>query len=961
MENVQEFSLLPSGTVTFLFTDIESSTRLWEEYPDAATAALAWHDAAWRQIVESHNGHIIKTTGDGLHAVFATAADALQAVVAGQLAMVTQSWPEFGSLRVRLALHSGEAEWRDGDYYGSAVNRAARLMSLASGGQILLSAVTARLVSDHLPPGVSLVELGRYHLESLDRPERIFQLHHPDLPADFPPLASPGAVPNNLPTQLTTFVGREGEAAQLVSSLMPDLVDQNNSKGNGRPRLVSLIGPGGTGKTRLSLETAGRLLPHFPDGVWFIELATIADPQLVVQTVAAPLNIREQSGRPLLAMLDDYLRRRQVLLILDNCEHLIDECARLAGHLLQACPDLRLLASSREALGIPGETILRVRSLALPPEGSGFTAAELEEYDAIHLFLDRAKTARPDFALTSGNAASILQICRRLDGIPLAIELAAARVRVLVPEQIAARLDDRFRLLTGGSRTALPRQRTLQALIDWSYDLLSEPECILLRRLAVFSGGWSLEAAEAVTAVAPIEPYEVLDLLEQLVNKSLVLAEEGPLGMRYRFLETIRQYAQEKLAESGESEAIRDRHLAYFEDLNSRTFEAIMELRDPYLIDQLAINGENLRLARAWALEHDRIAALNFAGKTYVQWNRVLPAIEGLRFSEEVLALVETDPAFSGPAASSENRRLVAAVRTAAAGQAFGLGLNQRSLDEAVRGVEIAQVENDSLTLALASQQATLASAFLGDVQGARRWRQKRSVAVEQANVPLLRAMVLISSVNEFFYTPDLEVGDEDVWANWQEGMALLRQGGERWGQALGHWQAANNFMFSGDAQKAQFHAERSLELFNESSNFTYAGIPTSLLAALARQRGDLDQAEALYREVAGTARDGGNLGAASRCLECLAFIAHARARASDGAAQAAHLHDATLILGATAAIRQAHHSNMTILEQEEYDAEIAAIRALAGDEAFEEAWREGQSLNVDQAVAFVQDREIAS
>jgi predicted ATPase len=461
-------------------------------------------------------------------------------------------------------LHTGQAEWREGDYYGSAVNRADRIMSVTSGGLILLSAVTAELVGDLLPEGTKLRNLGQHRLRSLDRPERIYQLVHPDLPADFPPLKSSVTIPNNLPAQMTSFIGRGEELEQVKRLLISGESMEDGTTDINSHRLITLTGPGGTGKTRLSLQVAGDLLNHFPDGVWLVELAQVAEPGLVAQAVAAALGLQEQPGRPLIAMLADSLRRKKLLLILDNCEHVIDTSAQVASVLLPSCPALTILASSREALGIAGERAYRVRSLPLPSDGTDLSIQELADFAAIRLFVNRAKAVKTEFALTPENAPAVLQICQRLDGIPLAIELAAARARVLSPQQIANRSDDRFRLLTGGSRTALPRQRTLQALIDWSYDLLSEPECSLLRRLSVFSGGWTLDAAEVITGTEPIEAYEVLDLLEQLVNKSLVVAEETDWGLRYRLLETVRQYAQEKLAAKYEASAVRDRHLAYF-------------------------------------------------------------------------------------------------------------------------------------------------------------------------------------------------------------------------------------------------------------------------------------------------------------------------------------------------------------------------------------------------------------
>ena len=477
---------IPTGTVTFLFTDIEGSTKLWEQYPEAMKTALARHDEILKQTIEGHHGHIIKTTGDGIHAAFETAHDGVSAALHVQQAVAAEKWEEIKphKIKVRIGLHTGEAEFRAGDYYGSTLNRAARLMSIGHGGQTLLSSTAADLVYDQLPEGASVRDLGKVRLKDLVRPEHVFQLTHPDLSAEFPPLNSFDSHPNNLPIQLTSFIGRERELAEAKSQLAS-------------ARLLTLIGPGGTGKTRLALQIGAEMLPDFADGVWLAELAPLADPVLVLPTVASLLGLREQPDMPLNELLIDFLRDKELLLILDNCEHLLESCSKLADQLLHVCANLKIIGSSREPLGIAGETVYRVPSLSVskPDEVKSETLIKSE---SAQLFIERALAANPKFNVSDKNALSVAQICRRLDGIPLALELAAARVASLSVEQIAARLDDRFRLLTGGSRNALPRQQTLRALIDWSYDLLSDDERALMRRLSVFSGGWTLEAAESI-------------------------------------------------------------------------------------------------------------------------------------------------------------------------------------------------------------------------------------------------------------------------------------------------------------------------------------------------------------------------------------------------------------------------------------------------------------------------------
>jgi predicted ATPase/class 3 adenylate cyclase len=955
MHDTQESSLLPSGTVTFLFTDIEGSTKLWEQHPEAMGRALAQHDRVLGEAIESRGGFLVKTTGDGVHAVFRSAVEAAAAVRQIQEQLQALTWGPTGPLRVRAALYTGEAELREGDYYGQAVNRAARLMSIAAGGQILISDSTAAMVRDRLPGEATLSDLGEHRLRSLDRVERVYQLLYPGLQSDFPPLASSRSNPNNLPIQLTSFIGRDKETARLAQLLVPDPNQGDEHKDSRQPRLITLTGPGGTGKTRLSLHVAAGVIEHFPDGVWLVELAPVTDPNVVTQTIAAPLGIFEQTGRPLVDMLVDYLHAKKALLILDNCEHLIDECAQLAETLLRACPELRILASSREALGIAGEQAVRIRSMALPTTHDGLSVEQLAGYEAISLFTARAQAVNGDFALSSENAPYVLQICQRLDGIPLAIELAAARVRVLSPDQIATRLDDRFRLLTGGSRTALPRQRTLQALIDWSYDLLSEMECILLRRLSVFSGGWTLEAAELVTGTEPLEPYDVLDLMEQLVNKSLVAADESESTIRYRMLETVRQYAQERLAESGEATDARNRHLAYFVDQNLHAWQALLELRPTELVIRLGIEGDNIRAARAWALEHDLGAALSLAAYRSSRLNQYLPAVEALRFIETVLEKAETSVDYVGTEAPSENRSVLAAAYVSASVVSYAIGRNIQTLEYALIGAELARDIDDRQVLGWALGLASAASRTLGDLEPAIQMRDESlALAQETGN----RWMEAISLVLGLAIPVTAEEVDQ-LWSDWEAGMALFRNGDELWGQGLGHYIASFTLMHMGEMEEAKRHAILSLEMWTAIGDKHFANAPRGMLAEMARMSGELDEAEEFYEQAAPIWRDLGNYGAVARCLECLAFIIRARVDSGpegggDAESQATRLGYAVTLLGAAGTIREGYNAPMTAVEKPEYEKEKTAITKLVGELAYEDYWRDGRTLNIDQIIARV-------
>ena len=470
---------LPSGLITYLFTDIEGSTQLWQQHPDPMRVVMARHDALLNVGIEQHGGLVVKSRGEGdsFFAVFVRASDAVASASTIQQMLLRESWPADISVRVRMALHTGEAELRDNDYYGNTVNRCARLRSIAHGGQVVLSLATAGLVRDTLPEGVSLREMGSHRLKDLQSPEQVFQMLHPDLPSEFPPLKSLNTLPHNLPGQLTSFIGREEEIVEIN-----DLLANN--------RLVTLAGSGGSGKTRLGQEIGALNLEAYPDGVWFVGLAPLSEPRLIVEEVSSVLGVGEEA-------LYDYLKDKSLLLILDNCEHMVDGCAEFASTLLQRVPNVSVLATSQEALGIAGETVHRVPSLSVPDSPQS-TMEALTKCAAVRLFVERAATVQSGFALTNENAVAVGQITRGLDGIPLAIELAAARINVLSAEQIAERLDDRFRLLTRGVRNALPRQQTLRGAVEWSYQLLSEAESLLFNQLSVFKGGFALEAVEEV-------------------------------------------------------------------------------------------------------------------------------------------------------------------------------------------------------------------------------------------------------------------------------------------------------------------------------------------------------------------------------------------------------------------------------------------------------------------------------
>jgi len=567
--------------VTFLFTDIEGSTRLWQQDESAMRAALSRHDELLHQVVADEGGTVFSTMGDGVAAAFPSASSAVRAALGAQRLLGSEVWPTAVSIRVRMGLHTGEAELRDGDYFGTAVNRAARLMAVAHGGQVVCSQATAALVDSE----VAMVDLGDHRLRDLDRPMRVFQVGG----GSFGELRSLDAFPGNLPLQVTSFVGRDDEVAAISDALT-------------QSRLVTLTGVGGVGKTRLALQTAAEALPRYRDGAWLVELGSVRDGAQLVDAVTGAFSLSVAPGERPEDALVDFLRNKKLLLVVDNCEHLIGAAAALISKVMGSCAGVVVLATSREGLAVAGERVIAVPSLGAPSPGEGLGAVAAS--GAVRLFVDRALAVDAGFELTGGNAAAVAEVCRRLDGIPLAIELAAARVPTMTPGELATRLDRRFRVLAGGRRGAVERHQTLRAAIDWSYELLTVPQQVLLARLSVFAGGCTLDAAETVCSADPVEVDDVLDLLADLVARSLVVAGHEGGGTRYRLLETIRQYGEDRL-DAEEADALRARHGEHYAQLAEGFFRHASGPEQLGWARRVAADGENLVSAMNWAIDTD--------------------------------------------------------------------------------------------------------------------------------------------------------------------------------------------------------------------------------------------------------------------------------------------------------------------------------------------------------------------
>ena len=828
---------LPTGTVTFLFTDIEGSSRLWENHGEAMAVALARHDAILREAFEARGGYIFKTVGDAFCVAFPVAIGALEAAVTSQRRLRDEPWQEIERIKVRMGLHTGSAEHRDSDYFGPVLNRVSRLLAAAHGGQMLLTLATEELVRDHLPEGVALRDLGERRLRDLNRPEHVFQVTAADLPSDFPALRSLEIFPNNLPVQLTSFIGRDKEMTEVKRLL-------------GTTHLLTLTGTGGTGKTRLSVQVAADLLDQFPDGVWLIELATISDPDQVASAVAAPLRVRDEPEQQMLVTLTNFLRHKKIMIILDNCEHLVAECARIAETLLRACPGLQILASSREPLGIGGERTWPVPSLSIPEgwreEIRGAHAAErLTQYESVRLFIDRATAVRPGFKVTNDNAPYVAEICWRLDGIPLAIELAAARIRVLSIDQIATRLNDQFRLLTGGSRTALPRQQTLRALIDWSFDLLTEQERILLRRLSAFAGGRTLEAVEAVCSDDQLQDFEIIDVLTSLVDKSLVTVEKPPgKEPRYTFLESVWHYGREKLAEAGESDSLRTRHLEYFLKIAVDASPHLFGHQQFLWLERLQPDFYNFRYALDTSLEVAGLAPLGLGLAVALGrfWEIRSLLVEG----RELLASILAHPDNAAPTVQR-------AAGLALAGRIAWLSDNIKEGYAYTCGAfEIFSALGDEKGIATTGVDYALYQFDAGKADEAKALIRESEIIAERLGDKRLLAGVRrlqgVEATSEKRYEESLLLHEA--------ALALYRELGDTWFCGIVQWAIGITATYLGDFEKARVNFQECLRASWALGNRWAIAFPLEAFAALAVAEGQyargarlLGAAEALRSE----------------------------------------------------------------------------------------------------------------
>src|SRR3954454_6308084 len=829
---------LPTGTLTFLFTDLEGSTHLLQRLGDRYPSLLAAHYELIRSAVHGAGGVEVGTLGDALFVVFEQASDAVRAAVAAQSALAGHEWPQDCDVRVRMGLHTGEAQVVEGDYIGVAVNIAARICSAAHGRQVLVSDVTRAIAEPELVDGTTFVEVGRHRLKDLAEPIALSQAVHEGLRREFPRLRL-DAVPGNLPQPDTSFIGRDNELREAAAHLS-----------SGR-RLVTFSGSGGSGKTRLVLQVAAEVVDRFPDGAWLVELASVSDEAQLPHVLTTTLGVREESGRHLESTLAEALASKRLLLVLDNCEHVLTGTAELTDLLLQACRGVQVMATSQEALGLPGEVVFRVPPMA-PAEG-------------VELFADRARLRNRAFALTDDNRETVADICRRLDGIPLAIELAAARVNVLTPAQILDRLGDQFRLLTGGDRTAVPRQQTLRAAVDWSHELLSKDERPLLRRLAVCSGGWTLEGTEAVTSADGLDALDVLDLLDHLVARNLVVVEEQDGAARYRLLGSIRQYAQEKLVDAGEVVEYRRRHLEFVDALVRRAEGELVGPDQAAWLARLAIEYDNVRAALDWAGSDGAGSGqlLDVAGRLWRFWLVRGPWREGRAWIERGL---EVDGAVAP-----------ASVRAKALAASGGLAIEQGDLDAAQPFLDeslavwqqlgdmtgTAHVLNHLGTLAMARFEYDASRALLRDALEMRRAiNDERGVAVSLRNLGLLAALQRDFQTARTLY---------------EEALPLARRLGEKRVSATITQALALVVFEDGDLDGARKLAEEGLTIDKELGNRQGIAEHLTLLAGVARAEGDSETAASMFAEALAIWKGLAARDAEARAYTTLGDMAHAR------------------------------------------------------------------------------------
>src|SRR5712691_7122498 len=987
---------LPVGTITLLFTDIEGSTHLLQQLGDRYAELLTESRNLLRSAFQRYSGHEVDTQGDAIFAAFARASDGLLAAVAAQRELAIHSWPDAVTVRVRMGLHTGEPSRVAEGYVGLDVHYAARIMSVAYGGQVLLSRTTRDLVEHDLPEGVSLRDLGEHHLKDLERPIHLSQLVIAELPADFPPLKTRDSRSDSLPVQPTPLIGREHEVATIRQLLRREDV-----------RLVTLTGPGGTGKTRLAIQAASELRDVFVEGVFFVSLAPINDPMLVMPTIAQALGIRDRVGQPLSARLAEVLQQKQVLLLLDNFEQVIGAASQVAD-LLTSCPQLKLLITSREVLHVRAEHEFAVPPLALPDPAHLPELAALARAPSVALFLQRAQAVKPEFQLTTTNARAVAEICVRLDGLPLAIELAAARMKLLSPQVLLTRLGRRLAILTGGGRDVPARQQTLRNTIEWSYQLLNAWEQRLFRWLSVFVGGCTLEAAEAVCTGSDDRAGQVLDGLASLVDKSLLQrmeqTGEGSEEPRLLMLETIREYGLEALTAEGEREVARQAHANYFLQLAE---EAESGLKGPLLVawlERLEREHDNLRAALHWALEGGRaemalrlgialerfwvvrghrtegLAFLEWAlagggerMSSVTQWREGGAYVERSRHSDTQGERHSDAGGGAGVATDVRAKALLAAARLAfiqshydqgevlvqeslalfrELGDRRGIALSLDRLGMAAwrRGdftaARVLMEEDLALFTEVGDQDRVAWSLFTLALLNNKQGKYTRACILFEESLTLFRGLGnkrgIAASLTQLAGTLFVSQGNQTmIYPLLEEGLSLDREVGDKEGMAVSSLLLGWVALKQGDVATARTRVEESLGLYREMEHREGMAESLSLLGRVEASRGDHAFARVLYEESLAMAKEIGDKELIASGLEGLASVVTVQGESTW----------AVRLWGTAEALREAIGAPLQPVERADYDHAVAAVRDQLGEEAFVSAWAEGRIMTAEQVL----------
>lgn len=943
----------PTGIVTFLFTDIEGSTKLSQDFPETLPIVLERHNKIIKDSVESNKGFVFKTVGDAFCCSFENPDDAVRAAVDIQIKLRSEQWAD-AAIKVRIGIHSGNAEWNGNDYMGYVtLARTQRIMSAAYGGQILISENAKEVLSDGTEDPLSVRDLGNRRLKDLIQPVKLYQIVSSDIQSDFPPLKTLDARPNNLSVQLTNFIGRESDITEIKRKLA-------------NARLITLLGPGGTGKTRLSMQIAADMIDEFTNGVFIAELAPISDPSKITQTLMNSLGVNEMKGQSLDIALAEYLRDKEMIIILDNCEHLINECAKIAEQLLVKCQKLKILATSREALNCSGEITYRVPPLSLPDPGKKISPEQLTQYEAVRLFIERALVINHKFRVTNENAPALAHICHQLDGIPLAIELAAARVNVLSAEGINERLNDRFKLLTGGKRTALPRQQTLRALIDWSYDLLSEKEKTLWHSLSVFRGGWTFEACEKICADEVIEEYEILDLLGNLIDKSIVKVTETENTFRYIMLETIRKYGDEKLTESGKRDVLREKHFNYFFELAKDSETGLTGNEQKEWIKRLAVENENIRDSLNWSLSNYPEYSLKMSvalGKFWELRSYFTEGLESLRKSigisesSELIwkakALYWTGFFYIHQGNYKESKKYL--------NQCLGMFIELKNKDlEALTLISLATIglfETDYGNLYSNSEKSLLISQEINNKSYIARNKQNIALGLmQQGKHDAARSMFeesisvyrelndhaqlakIIGNIGALEYLLSNYDKAKDAF---EESLKIRQELGDRQGIAIALSNLGSVAYMVKDFDESEKRLEESLEITEQIGDKRISVTTLSTLGSIAHDRGDFTKAFNLQRRSIEIANEIGDKYSMAKGIEGFAFILVSLKKYNIGCKMAARY------------ISLLESSNKNIIEGELVRIEEikTTLKSNLTEPEFRKYWAEGENMTIENVL----------